>query len=67
MGIKQGALLLSLLAVTDICVAGESDYFNIYNLSNAQLDFGSWSIGMGGAGANCHFLHRVSELQQRLQ
>ncbi len=27
--------------------AGQADYFNIYNVPNSQLTFGTWSIGMG--------------------
>lgn len=45
-------LLLSLPIST---LAAEADYFNIYNVPNSQLNFGTWSIGMGAQSRTATF------------
>lgn len=49
------AFLTSALLASPAAHAVEADYFNIYNVPNSQLDFGTWSMGMGSQSRTATF------------
>lgn len=55
MGIIKGTLLLCLLGLSNFSEAGPADYFDIYNVPNRSLNFGTWSIGMGAQARTATF------------